>query len=61
MYVDQLETAGTAYTNTAYIYSSIGDDHPENNMQSVSDVVVGSLDPNEKYVTPKGVGLTGEE
>lgn len=59
LYVDQLETAGTAYTNTAYIYSSIGDDHPENNMQSVSDVVVGSLDPNEKYVTPKGVGPAG--
>lgn len=59
LYVGQLVPQGTPYTNTANVYSISGDDHPENDMQTESGTVVGSFDPNEKYVNPKGVGPAG--
>ncbi len=50
---------GTTYTNTACIFSPLGDINPLDNCQTETDTVIASFDPNEKHVYPQGTGPSG--
>jgi uncharacterized repeat protein (TIGR01451 family) len=50
---------GEHIVTTATITPSVADNDETNNIASVDEVVVGSVDPNDKLVTPQGYGPNG--
>ena len=50
---------GTNLLSSAYIIPVINDTIPINNYDTLAEVVTGSIDPNEKIVSPKGSGTQG--
>ncbi|MFN0203214.1 MAG: SprB repeat-containing protein, partial [Bacteroidia bacterium] len=50
---------GTPANSTAVIYPILGDTLPSNNTALINQLVVGSFDPNDKMVSPRGVGNAG--
>lgn len=50
---------GSLAQDTLWVNPIAGDQTPENNISVVSDSVVGSWDPNDKAVSPKGEGAHG--
>jgi len=51
---------GTVAYDTMWVKPIAGDVNPLNNVSVISEVVVGSWDPNDKAVAPKGIGDNGE-
>lgn len=45
----------TPYTYQAFITPLAGDSTPQNNLSTLSNIVVGSYDPNDKLVTPEAL------
>jgi len=50
---------GTNLLSSSYIVPVINDTIPINNYDTLAEVVTGSIDPNEKIVSPKGSGTQG--
>jgi PKD repeat protein len=50
----------TVTYDTMWVYPINGDVTPANNVSAVQDICVGSWDPNDKAVSPKGIGETGD-
>lgn len=50
---------GVWFTNTATVLPIIGDSIPANNVSSRMDTTRGPYDPNDKLVTPAGIGQMG--
>lgn len=51
---------GSTFTSCAYAQTSTPDFNPANNTYCYSRIVTGSFDPNDKTVSPVGVGATGD-
>ncbi|NQZ69151.1 MAG: SprB repeat-containing protein, partial [Lentisphaeria bacterium] len=56
----QVGLLGDSLQACAEITPIVGDVNSSNNTSCVSDEIVGSYDPNDKQVTPTGVGPTGD-
>jgi PKD repeat protein len=56
---DTTTLMGTPFTNTATLLPIIGDSIPTNNTLVQHDTVRASYDPNDKQVTPRGMGPLG--
>lgn len=50
---------GTLQHYSAHVTPDVNDATPPNNTEDITATVVGSYDPNDKAVTPKGVGAPG--
>lgn len=50
---------GSLANDTLWLNPIMGDVTPINNVSTIEDVVVGSWDPNDKAVSPKGIGENG--
>lgn len=53
-------TLGSLVYDTLWVNPIIGDANPGDNVSSIIDSVVGSWDPNNKSVSPKGYGERGD-
>lgn len=51
---------GSVANDTMWVRPIAGDVNPADNISTVSEVVIGSWDPNDKAVSPKGIGDDGE-
>ncbi len=51
---------GSIAEDTLWVAPLAGDINPSDNISFINDSVVGSWDPNDKAVAPKGIGQTGE-
>ncbi|MFN8310201.1 MAG: PKD domain-containing protein [Chitinophagales bacterium] len=52
-------TLGSVLTDSLRVNGNVGDIDLTNNFQMIQDSVVGSWDPNDKAVSPKGIGQYG--
>ncbi|MFN8298849.1 MAG: PKD domain-containing protein [Chitinophagales bacterium] len=53
-------TLGSIVEDTVWVAPLAGDINPADNMSFINDSVVGSWDPNDKAVSPKGLGERGD-
>ncbi len=51
---------GTIFSTQMYVQTTITDSNPSNNINFYNRMVTGSLDPNDKTVSPMGNGVNGE-
>lgn len=58
--VDASLPLGSIANDTMWVKPVAGDVNPSDNVSTVSDAVIGSWDPNDKAVSPKGIGDDGE-
>lgn len=58
--VNQSLPLGSISNDTMWVKPISGDINPANNISTISETVIGSWDPNDKAVSPKGIGDDGE-
>ena len=56
---DSLTALGHWFSNTASVIPILGDSFPTNNIATFQDSTRGSFDPNDKHVSPAGMGSQG--
>lgn len=56
---DSTTGLGVWFTNTATVLPIVGDSIPSNNVSTRTDTTRGPYDPNDKLVTPAGMGALG--
>ncbi len=58
--VDASLPLGSVANDTVWVKPIAGDINPANNISTITETVIGSWDPNDKAVSPKGIGDDGE-